>query len=251
MEPGRIIGLIFALASTFILAYLFKSGKFNRRIGYVFIAISILMGFIFFSPMLPIQLQAFILGDSPQGVPIAMALFGIIIFIVLALVLGRFFCGYLCPIGAVQELAYSIPVKKLKIENKKAMMAFRLFFLLSIIVAGVVFTANVLGYIGVGNFFLLSVSTIPFWLFAGIVVLSIFVYRPFCRLACPYGTLLSLSSAKGIFKLRRNDKCIKCKKCEKACPTSEAGAEDMKMECYMCYRCLEVCPVDAIEYGKQ
>ena len=50
-----------------------------------------------------------------------------------------------------------------------------------------------------------------------------------------------------MFKFRRNEKCIDCGKCEKACPTGEAGREDMKMECYMCNRCVEACPFDAIK----
>lgn len=250
MEADRIIGLIFAIVSTIILAYLFRSGKFDRKIGYVFIIISVLIGFVLFSPMLPIQLQGFILGDSPDGAPLLMAIFGLLIFIILALVLGRFLCGYLCPIGTIQELAYSIPVKKFKLDkHKKALMIFRLLLMFLIIIAGLMFSFSVLGLLGPDSFYKLAFATIPFGIFVAFLVVSIFIYRPFCRLACPYGALLSLSSAKAVFKLRRNDKCINCRKCEKACPTGEAGRDDMKMECYICYRCVDSCPVDAIDYG--
>ncbi len=252
MESTNIIGLLFAIISTIILAYLFKSGKFNRKIGYVFIIISILLGFVLFAPMLPIQLQGFLLGNSPDGVPLPMAIFGLAIFIILALVLGRFLCGYLCPIGAIQELVYSIPVKKFKLDqHKNALMGFRFLLLAIIIIAGLAFEMSILGFLGPGGFYTLAFVTISFWIFVIFLVASIFIYRPFCRLACPYGALLSLSSAKAAFKLRRNDKCINCKKCEKACPTGEAGRDDSKMECYMCFRCVEACPVDAIDYGKK
>ncbi len=251
MEAGRIIGLIFAMVSTIILAYLFRSGKFTRKTGYVFMMISIFLGFIIFSPMLPIQLQGFILGDSPDGVPLPIAIFGLLIFIILALVMGRFLCGYLCPIGTIQELIYSIPGNKFNIDkHKKAMLGFRFFLLLLVIIAGLMFSISILGLLGPGSFYTLAFATIPFWTFIIFLVVSIFIYRPFCRLACPYGALLSLPSAKAHLKLRRNDKCISCKKCEKACPTGNAGADDSKMECYMCYRCVEACPVDAMGYGK-
>ena len=87
-----------------------------------------------------------------------------------------------------------------------------------------------------------------FWAFLTIVVISAFVYRPFCRLACPYGALLSLAAIKGRFKLRRNESCINCKKCKEACPTNEVGWTDLKQECYMCNRCKEACPVNGMEY---
>ena len=63
--------------------------------------------------------------------------------------------------------------------------------------------------------------------------------------------LLSFTSVKSIFKLRRNDKCIDCNKCEEICPTNEAGRLDLKQECYLCNRCKDICPVDAIEYNRK
>jgi len=81
-----------------------------------------------------------------------------------------------------------------------------------------------------------------------LLTISIFVYRPFCWFFCPYGALLSLISVKGLLKLKRNDDCIDCEKCEKICPTNEAGKLDLKQECYLCNRCKDVCPVNAIEY---
>ena len=252
MQTTNIIGLVFAIISTIILAYLFKSGKFTRRTGYVFIMISILLGFILFAPMLPLQLQGFLLGDSPDDVPLPIAIFGLLIFIILSLVVGRFLCGYLCPIGAIQELAYSIPTKKFKLDqHRKTLMGFRFLLLAVIILAALVFEMSILGFLGPGNFYTLAFATISFWIFIVFLVTSIFIYRPFCRLACPYGALLSLVSGKSKFKLSRNDKCISCKKCEKVCPTGEAFADASKAECYLCFRCVESCPVDAIDYGKK
>jgi len=84
-----------------------------------------------------------------------------------------------------------------------------------------------------------------------LLVVSLFFYRPFCRVVCPYGALLSLAGLASRFKLRRNPSCIECGKCEFACPTGEAGREDRKGECYLCGRCTEVCPVKgAITYRR-
>jgi ferredoxin-type protein NapH len=109
----KIVGVIYAIAGLFILAYLFYKDRFNKKIGYVFLLISTALGFLIFAPMYPVQLQLILLGDTiGLGVSIGMALIGIILFVVLTLIFGRLFCGYLCPIGAIQELFYLIPTPK-------------------------------------------------------------------------------------------------------------------------------------------
>lgn len=248
----KMIGMIYAITALFILAYLFHKDKFNQKIGYLFLIASTLMGFLVFAPMFPNQLQILLLGNVKQlGAPLPLAILGLVLFIVLTFVFGRIFCGYLCPIGALQEIAYIIPIKKLKIKNKTLPIVFRLIFFFAFVVSGVLFSTGILTFFGFYDFFNLNVTSIFFYIFSALLLVSIFVYRPFCRFFCPYGALLSLTSVKGLFKLQRNDNCVDCKKCEIICPTNEAGRADLKQECYLCNRCKDVCPVDAIEYKKK
>jgi polyferredoxin len=251
MIPNQLIGVIFAAVSVCILAYLFKTGRFTRRIGYVFLIMATILGFLVFSPMFPVQLQILILGQQIAGVPAILPLILMILFVIITLVLGRPFCGYLCPIGAVQELAFTIPGKKYINGHKKTTMILRGLFLVTVLVAGLLLSAGLVNMLGPGSFFKATFLAVSFWIFAGLLAVSIFVYRPFCRVACPYGVFLSLASFKSVFKIRRNDKCIDCGKCEKVCPTGEAGRNDGKAECYMCNRCVEVCPVDGLEYSRK
>lgn len=245
----KMVGMIYALVSLFILVYLFHSDKFNRKIGYLFLIISTAMGFLVFAPMFPNQFQVLVLGNIKQlGAPVQIVLLGLILFIILTFIFGRIFCGYLCPIGALQEIVYVIPVKKLKIKNKTLPIVIRLIFLIVFVISGVFFSMGLLTFFGFYDFFNLNISSIFFYIFLALLVVSIFVYRPFCRLFCPYGALLSLVSIKNLFRLKRNDRCVDCKKCETICPTNEAGRADLKQECYLCNRCKDVCPVDAIEY---
>ncbi len=245
----KMAGMIYAIIALFILAYLFHKDKFNRKIGYLFLIISALMGFLIFSPMFPNQLQVLLLGNVKQlGAPLPLAILGLVLFVILTFVLGRIFCGYLCPIGTLQEIVYLIPVKKLKIKNKTLPIVFRLIFFIAFVVLGVIFSMGLLTFFGFYDFFNLAVTSIFFYIFLVLLIVSIFFYRPFCQFFCPYGALLSLASIKGLFKLQRNANCVDCKKCEIICPTSEAGRDDLKQECYLCNRCKDVCPVDAIGY---
>jgi len=248
-----IVGMVYAITAFFILAYLFYKNKLNKKVGYLFLLISTIFGFMIFAPMFPNQIQLLAVGDTSQlGGPAQIVGLILLLFIVLTFVFGRIFCGYLCPIGAVQELAYNMPVKKLKLGNKKLSIVFHLLFFLAFIVLSVVFSIKILAYFGFRDFFYLNVMSLFFYAFLILLILSVFVYRPFCRFFCPYGAVLSLVSIKSIFKFRRKDNCIdfkKCKACEKECPTNEAGRSDLKQECYLCSRCRYACPVDAIGYN--
>ena len=78
-------------------------------------------------------------------------------------------------------------------------------------------------------------------------VLSIFFKNFWCRLLCPYGTLIGLGSLIGITKIKRNeDTCISCEMCTKVCPqgikVSEVDAVRAP-ECSSCMYCVEACPV--------
>jgi len=249
--PSQLIGIIFALVSTGILAYLLRAGRFSRKTGYVFLVLALVFGFLVFSPMFPVKIQTLILGDRIAGVPMVLPLILLVVFLILALTLGRVFCGYICPIGAAQELAFSLPGKKYLNGHKKGTMLIRGLFFVTLLVTGIFLSMGLVKLLGPGSFFKMAYLTLPFWLFVGILAVSIFVYRPFCRVACPYGFLLSLAAFGSVFKLRRNDRCIDCGKCESVCPTGEAGRDDAKAECYLCDRCVEVCPVEGMDYSKK
>jgi len=248
----QVVGMAYAIIATLVIVILLRKGKFSRRKGYIFLVVSTLFGFLVFAPMLPLQLQTILMGNVKQiEAPLPLAIVVLVVFIVLAFAFGRSFCGHVCPIGTVQELIYLLPSKKLKISNKAITIAFRLIFSIAFVILAVAFSIGLLKYLGVKDFFHLDTASVFFWVFLAIAFISIFLYRPFCRLACPYGVLLSLAVIKGRFKLKRNENCINCKKCIEACPTNEVGWTDLKQECYMCYRCKEICPVDGMEYTRR
>lgn len=247
-----VVGMAYAIVTTMIIVVMMRRGRFSEGKGHVFLVLSTLIGFLVFAPMLPYQFQSVILGKTQQlGAPIALAVVVLCAFVVLAFVFGRVFCGYVCPIGTVQELAYHLPVRKLRISVKAVPVAFRLAFFVAFIAMAVGASMGLLKYIGVRDFFYLGASSAWFFVFLGLVIASVSIYRPFCRFLCPYGVPLSLASIGSRFGLVQTDTCVDCGKCEKACPTSEAGRTDLKQECYLCNRCKEICPKNAIVYGRK
>ena len=50
------------------------------------------------------------------------------------------------------------------------------------------------------------------------IVLSILIYRPFCKYICPLGAFYSIFNKVSLFRYRIDgDKCVHCGKCAKVC----------------------------------
>jgi polyferredoxin len=252
-EQFQMVGLIYAVAGAAVIAYLLATGRFTRRMGYLFLILSILLGFLIFSPMAPLQFQE-VLAGAGGGVYAPLVFLAVImgIFVVITLIAGRIFCGYLCPIGAVQEAASLAPVPKEKTAKvQRYFTLFRLVFLAVLVVAALIIPLALLPFFGIRQFFTLQVASVSFFVFLVLLAVASVIYRPFCRLFCPVGAILALAASRARLKLRRTNECTNCGKCDVICPTGEAGKNAKKAECYLCGRCLEVCPREgALRYGK-
>ena len=252
-ESTQIVGIIYAVVSLIIITTLYRKKKFNRKISYGFTIASIVMGFLAFAPMLPWQMQSDLLGAEgriPVFVQFPFSALTLIGFIVLTFVFSRVFCGYSCPIGSVQELLYFLPIKKLKINNRIVPFLIRIVVFPTFVVLAAVYSIGILKEIGLKDFFFLTITPWLSLIFIAFVIISALVYRPFCRIGCPYGTLLSLAATISLWSLMKNESCTDCEnpKCVSACPTNEALETDNRMECYLCYRCIEACPAQGIDY---
>ena len=179
---------------------------------------------------------------------------------------GRIFCGYACPLGAIQELMSKFQFnsnlkdqknKKTIALNPKITFYIRISYFIIFMVSGIAWGLAVVQYLNVFEGFKIiknpgfPIVGIPAILIGIIIISSIFIYRPWCRLLCPFGALADLTSRVSLFKLRRTDACNDCGLCEKICPTQEAERDAHKGECYLCNRCVEICPQNAIEFKRK
>ena len=278
LNPIEMIPVLisYIIISTISLLLIYKK-KMNRKITIIILFASILVpGIIFGLSMHPVfaSQQLFILffNISRNPIMISRVLPNIImisivlsVFIASTLIFGRIFCGYACPLGAAQELISNISFKNKIKKNKYAISlpekytnVIRVAFFISMIATTLIWGFALFSIINpfeafsiVQNIFNPIALVLPILILIGILITSIFIYRPWCTILCPFGTVAWLTSRLSLFKLKRNDNCTKCQACEKICPTSEAYEQSNKSRCYLCNRCTEICPSDAIEFKKK
>ena len=252
LAGAAVAGLTYALcymgAGTLLAAYLWHTGVMTQKIVFLAAGMSTLTGFIFLAPIMPMELGGLVsvvTGQSNLNTGI------IVICAVIALTLGvgRTFCSAICPVGSLQELAYAVPMTKIVIRRTGILELIRLVIFVATIIAAV-YLIDIMAFTGLYDLFSLTLSA-GLVVAAGIVLLSVFLYRPVCRIICPFGVLFSILAEFSLLRLRRTGTCINCKKCEKACPSNTAGKLDSKGECYLCGRCTDTCPAPgALDYNR-
>jgi ferredoxin-type protein NapH len=237
---ASVFAAVYLLGGSLLAAYVWKSGEMSRSIALASVIMSTLFGFVILAPLMPLEFVG-IVSLFTVSRTFAPGIVGILAGIALAGVIGRTFCGHLCPVGSVQEIVYHVPVPKIDIRRTQYLEAFRLVVFVATVIAAV-YLVNLMEFTGVYAFFSLTLSA-GLMVFVGFLGLSGVLYRPICRGICPFGLLFSLPAHFSRFGLRRTDACINCRKCEKACPAHVAGRDASKRECYLCARCTGACPV--------
>ncbi|SHH44777.1 4Fe-4S binding domain-containing protein [Caloranaerobacter azorensis DSM 13643] len=192
----------------------------------------------------------------------------------IGVLLGRFVCGWLCPFGLIEELLYKIPSPKLKVSKKFQKLKYLKYFILVIFVILMpMFWVNDMG-IGFPTFckYICPVGTleggIPLvilnkslrsivgFIFAWkvalliiVIILSIIIFRPFCRFICPLGAIYSLFNPISVYRLDiDSSKCTECGNCAKKCKLDiEVYKNPNSLECIRCGECIDNCSNNAIK----
>lgn len=177
-----------------------------------------------------------------------------VISLVSALVFGRFYCGYICPMNTLMNGTEKL-TKKLKWQTKKVPR-----FLQSKALPWLVIIAMVLVMIVSKKVLHKEIPILLILIVLSVLVTLRFEQWVFHNHICPYGALLSLTGRFAIYSTRvEQDKCIGCKKCEAVCPSNAIAVVKEKRVavvntalCHQCQRiCSQACPKDAIHYGKK
>ncbi|MBR3454867.1 MAG: 4Fe-4S binding protein [Bacteroidaceae bacterium] len=158
------------------------------------------------------------MSDSSYRLPLVVLLL-FLVPLVFALFFGRVFCAGVCPMGALQEL---VNVRNFRIS--RAVASALGFFPWIYLGFAILYAATRSQFIicrfdpFIGIFRLSGdVGMIVFGI--SLLVLSVFVGRPFCRFLCPYGALLGVVSSVALRRVEVTKKpCINCTLCHNSCP---------------------------------
>lgn len=187
---------------------------------------------------------------------------------------GRFVCGWLCPFGLIQDLLHKIPfpekigtfrgdrlLRKLKYVILIVFVILLPMFLVDVLGQGAPYFCKLICPAGTleGGIPLVllneSMRSALGWLYAWknvllliTIVLSVMIYRPFCKYICPLGAVYSVFNPISVFRYRVDEKkCTGCGICAKVCGMQVDPAENANHpECIRCGACKKSCPVKAI-----
>ncbi len=168
------------------------------------------------------------------------------IFLVILLVLaigGRWACSRICPLGIIEELIFKIPVfkkyRELPGEKHLKKIKYEIFLLLLILVPSI-FMPNREQWRG-------AFLSVKLFGFSTVFLLSLFVYRPFCKYFCPFGVFLGLFNKISPYQYKLDSTCNGCGLCKRTCKMGIVPYTDPNhMECIRCGDCLRHCPRKAL-----
>ena len=157
-----------------------------------------------------------------------LALFGVI--------LGRTVCGWLCPLGLIQEL--------LHVGKNEILPAFCKYVCPAGTLEGAV------GYLqhpaNSTSFYQLGAVFTNKWVILCVVGLAcVFCYRSFCRFICPLGAIYGFFNRFALTGVKVNpDRCNGCGRCVAECRMDVRHVGDH--ECISCGKCIGSCAQGAI-----
>jgi polyferredoxin len=203
------------------------------------------------------------------------------------LLLGRVFCGWICPYGTMHQFigwVFNIRRNRQNIDVNAYRPIFQLkYYGLTIFLVLAAFGSLQIGLLdpicllvrsfavalkpgadialpaGI-DFLRASPGATDPRVFAGawfvglmlvaLVGMNLVIPRFFCRVLCPLGAFLGVLSRFALWRIDRDvTKCTDCNLCLRHCEgASDPQAALRKSECFVCFNCIDDCPEDALSF---
>ena len=187
-----------------------------------------------------------------------------------AVVVGRWFCGWICPTGFIQDLLFKIPSPKIKLPRWTRYIKYAVLAIPVIVIAYFFGRDDLMSFCKWCPTATASVvvpeairyrtvdigwDLVRLLILAAVIVMAVLSHRSFCKVICPVGAMVSLGSRFSWLSIRMDaNKCGRCKKCDKECPMDvkvEACKDSGKTishnpECISCLTCEAVCTKQAV-----
>lgn len=233
----------------------------RRSVQYLLVTLYLALPFLALRgvPLLRIDLTGNTLFLAAQPIRIdefylvlMLTLLGTVLFLLITALLGRVWCGWLCPQTVLNDLVELLPeLLKARKPSQRMLAAIRQG--VSVLLALVMSLAT-LAYFLPYTALLRNLSQptdhpVLFGMFlflaASIYLNVALVRRSFCKSYCPYGRLqtafMSASTLNLAFREEVRDRCIRCNSCVRVCPMGVDIREGFQIECINCGRCLDAC----------
>ena len=192
------------------------------------------------------------------------------ILLLYGVMLGRTVCGWICPLGWIQELLHRIPTPKIRKSAVTRTLTWLKYLVLAVFVIllplwyGLAYdiplpafckyicpAGTLEGAIGLlptnHDFFSMLgiLFTRKYVIMLVIALACVFCYRSFCRFLCPLGAIYGLFSRFAVIGVRVDlNRCNHCGACVRHCEMDVRRAGDH--ECIHCGKCMEHCSEGAI-----
>ncbi len=182
-------------------------------------------------------------------------------FVVLSIVLSRFFCGWFCAFGALQGVfgalgkkifrrRFTVPAKLDRILRwvKYPVLAAVIFFTweAGALVIRPYDPLAAFGHLSAGMSSIWAEFAVGFVMLVAILLLSMLYERVFCKYICPLGAVNAILSRIPLFRIKRvASTCISCSNCDHACPMNIDVSKPESVnsaECISCMECVTSCP---------
>ncbi|WP_298849975.1 quinol dehydrogenase ferredoxin subunit NapH [uncultured Ruegeria sp.] len=209
-----------------------------------------------------ILLQSFVAGHWPEMTAL---IGGLIVLVTYALIGGRVYCSWVCPINPVTDAANWVHRKLDLPKGWQPKRGTRLWILAAILlVSGL---SGVIAWELINPITMLHRGLVFGMGFVWAMIASIFVFdvvvsrHGWCGHLCPVGAFYGLIGSKSLLRVSATNRaaCDDCMDCYAVCPENQVISPALKgkpgttplilsPDCTNCGRCIDVCAVDVFNF---
>ncbi len=199
---------------------------------------------------------------ATQGIIFPPRMIALAVFLLTVFVANKAICSWGCQFGVLQDLIFRLNSRAKKggwfRQYKPPFIVtntIRVAFFVGFTTIAFIWAFDLVEQIDPFKIYNPAIVTAIGWTFIGLILgLSLFIYRPWCHLFCPFGLTGWLVEHFSIFKIKVNyDTCSACESCAKVCPSTAMEAilkrEKTIPDCFSCSSCINVCTTNSISFS--
>lgn len=199
-----------------------------------------------------------------KGILFPPRIIALLVFLGIVFVANKFICGWACQFGTLQDFIFRLNrdpkdregvFKQYKIPFYISNTIRILFFTLFILIA-FVWSFDIIEIINPFTIFKpAALTSIGIAFISILLISSLFIYRPWCHLFCPFGLTGWIVEQFSRYRIKINSTtCINCNECVTSCPSNAMKnileEDKIKADCFSCGTCINACPTKSITFNK-